>query len=57
MMVKILHLRKNLSNEFPTTTLQSATDCFRLGRTINQFRRLCLPSTQPLSLVEDSEPT
>ena len=24
-----------LSNEFPTTTIQSATDCFRLGRTIN----------------------
>ena len=47
----------SLSNEFPTTTIQSATDCFRLGRTINQFRRLCLPSTQSLSSVEDSEPT
>ena len=47
----------SLSNEFPTTTIQSATDCFRLGRTINQFRRLCLPSTQPLSSPEDSEPT
>ena len=47
----------SLSNEFPTTTRQSATDCFRLGRTINQFRRLCLPSTQSLSSVEDSEPT
>ena len=34
-----------LSTEFPTTTIQFATDCFRLGRTINQFRRLCLPST------------
>ena len=45
------------SNEFPTTTIQSATDCFRLGRTINQFRRLCLPSTQLLSSVEDSGPT
>ena len=33
----------SLSNEFPTTTIQSATDCFRLGRTINQFRRFCLP--------------
>ena len=29
----------SLSNEFPKTTIQSATDCFRLGRTINQFRR------------------
>ena len=47
----------SLSNEFPSTTIQSATDCFRLGRTINQFRRFCLPSTQSLSSVEDSEPT
>ena len=47
----------SLSNEFSTTTIQSATDCFRLGRTINQFRRLCLPSTQSLNSVEDSEPT
>ena len=31
-----------LVTNFPTT-IQSATDCFRLGRTINQFRRLCLP--------------
>ena len=30
----------SLSNEFPTTTIQSPTDCSRLGRTINQFRRL-----------------
>ena len=48
---------KSLSKEFPTTTVQSATDCFRLGRTIYQFRRLCLPSTQSLSSVENSEPT
>ena len=47
----------SLSNEFPTTTIQSATDCFRLSRAINQFRRLCLPSTQSLSSVENSEPT
>ena len=46
----------SLSNEFPTT-IQSATDCFRLGRTSNQFRRLCLPSMQSLSSLEDSEPT
>ena len=46
-----------LSNEFPTTTIQSATDCFRLGRTINQFRRLCLLSTQSLNSVKASEPT
>ena len=46
----------SLSNDFPTATIQSATDCFRLGRTINQFRRLCLPSTQSSSSVEDSGP-
>ena len=30
----------SLSNEFPKTTIEPA-DCFRMGRTINQFRRLC----------------
>ena len=48
---------KSLSNEFPITSIQSAADCFRLGRTINQFRRLCLTSTQFLSSVEDFELT
>ena len=47
----------SLSNEFPSRTIQSATDCFRLGRAINQFQRLCLPSTQSLSSVEGSDPT
>ena len=46
----------SLSNEFPTATIQTATDRFRLGKTINQFRRLCLPSVQSSSSVEDSEP-
>ena len=63
--IKVLRLHNDgehftlnsLSNEFPTTTIQSAADCFRLGRTINQFRRLCLTSTQSLSSVEESEPT
>ena len=62
---KVLPLRNDrenftlnsLSNEFPSTTIQSATYCFRLGKTINQFRRLGLPSTQFLSSAEDSEPT
>ena len=61
---KVLRLRNDgenftlnsLTYEFPTTTIQSATDCFLLGRTINQFRRLCLPSTQSLSSIEASEP-
>ena len=46
-----------LRNEFLAATIQSATNFFRLGRTINQFRQLCLPSTQFLSSLEDSEPT
>ena len=46
----------SLSNELPST-IQSATDCFRLGKTTNQFRRLCLPSTQSLSSAEGSDPT
>ena len=47
----------SLSNESPSTTIQSATDFFRLGKTINQFGRLCLPSTQSLSSTEGSDPT
>ena len=47
----------SVSNESPSTTIQSATDCFRLGRTINQFRRLCLLGTQSLSSAEGSDPT
>ena len=37
--------------------MQTATDCFRLGRTINQFLRLCLTSTLFLSSAEEFEPT
>ena len=47
----------SLSNEFPSTTIQSATGCFRLGKTINKFRRLCLPSTKSVSSAEGSDPT
>ena len=47
----------DLNNEFPTITIKSATDCFRMGTTINQLRRLCVPSTQSLSSIEHSEPT
>ena len=47
----------SLSNEFPSTTIQSSTDCFRQGKTINQLRRSCLPSTQSLSSAENSDPT
>ena len=62
---KVLRLRnddenfrlKIVSNEFPTATIQSATDCLRPDRLMNQFRRLCLDSTQSLGPVEGFEPT
>ena len=47
----------SLSNEFSLTAIQSATDCFRGATAVNQFRRLCLSSTQSLSSVEDPQPT
>ena len=47
----------SLSNEFPSTTIQSATDCFRLGITIKQIPRLCLTSTQSSSPADVFEPT
>ena len=47
----------SLSSEFSSTTIQSATDSSRLGKTINQFRRLCRPSTKSLSSVKGSDPT
>ena len=33
-------------DKFPITSLQQASDCFRRGRSINQFRRKCGPETQ-----------
>ena len=48
---------KSLSNEFLTTTIQSAIDCFRLGRTINQFRPLRSASMPSLESIEISELT
>ena len=38
-----------LSNEFPSTKMQSATECFRLGRTINQTPMLNLNAFTKLS--------
>ena len=39
----------SLSADFATSSVQLAADCFRMGRTINQFRRLCRPGS-PVSL-------
>ena len=45
----------SLSNAFLTTTIQSANNCFQMGRTVNHFPRLGLYSTQFLRSVESSE--
>ena len=40
----------SISNDFPTLSAQSAADCFRMGKTINLFHRLCYPlSYSPIS--------
>ena len=39
----------SISTDFSTSSVQSPADCFRMGRTINQFRRLCGPGS-PVSL-------
>ena len=33
-------------DEFPVTSIQHAPDCFRMGKFIRQFRRICEPETQ-----------
>ena len=51
---KILRLRNDgedfsvssMLDEFPIISLQQASDCFRMGKFINQFRRICGPETQ-----------
>ena len=46
----------SISTEFATSTAQLAADCFRMGRTINQFRRLCRPRS-PISVSPSESPT
>ena len=51
---KLLRLRNNgqdftvgsTVDEFPITSIQQASDCFRMGRFIHQVRRICGPQTQ-----------
>ena len=48
----------SISTEFATSSVQLAADCFRMGRTINQFRRLCRPgSPTSVSTSESSTGT
>ena len=48
----------SISTDLTTPSVQLAADCFRMGRTINQFRRLCrLQSPVSLSPSESSTGT
>ena len=53
MMEKIFTLN-SISTDFPTPSVQLAADCFRMGRTINQFRRLCRPGSLESSSSSES---
>ena len=46
----------SISTELATSTAHLAVDCFRMGRTINQFRRLCRPGS-PVSLSSSESST
>ena len=60
---KILRLQNDGENftvssmldEFPIISVQQASDCFRMGRFINQFRRICGPETQSNASVNTSK--
>ena len=41
-------------DEFPIISVQQASDCFRLGKFINQFRRICGPEIQSNASVNTS---
>ena len=44
----------SMLDEFPIISVQQASDCFRMGNFINQFRRLCGPETQSNASVNTS---
>ena len=44
----------SMLDEFPIISVQQASDCFRMGRFINQFRRICGPETQSNASVHTS---
>ena len=46
----------SISTDFATSSVQLAADCFRMGRTIKQFRRLCRPGS-PVSLSSSESST
>ena len=42
-------------DKFPINSIEQASDCFRLGRFINQFRRICGPEAQSKLSVNTSD--
>ena len=44
----------SMLDEFPVISVQQASDCFRMGKFINQFRRICGPETQSNASVNTS---
>ena len=44
----------SMLDEFPIISVQQASDCFRMGKFINQFRRICRPETQSNASVNSS---
>ena len=44
----------SMLDEFPITSVQQASDCFRMGKFINQFRQICGPETQSNASVNTS---
>ena len=55
MMVKTFSLN-SISTDLTTPSVQLAADCFRMGRKINQFRRLCRPQS-PISISPSESST
>ena len=44
----------SMLDEFPIISVQQASDCFRMRKFINQFRRICGPETQSNASVNTS---
>ena len=45
----------SMLDEFPINSIQQVSDCFRMGKVINQFRRICGPDTQSNTSVKTSK--
>ena len=45
----------SMLDEFPIMSVQQTSDCFRMGKFINQFRQICGPETQSNASVNTSD--